>query len=213
MSLPHIKVCGITDMQQVAELAALGANYAGFIFYKKSPRYVGEKILPQQLQSFNQIKKAGVFVNASVDEILQTVAAYGLNAVQLHGDETPEFCVLLRAKLPVIKAFRVNGTEDLNVLTSPYNAVADYFLFDTKAKDYGGTGKKFNWSVFENYKPGKPFFLSGGIGPNDVDAITDFMQHQTLFAIDVNSKFETAPGIKDINLLKQFVGEMNRFDV
>jgi len=195
----------MTSLAQVQQLAVLGADYAGFIFYEKSPRYVADKILSSDLKSFKAMQKVGVFVNESAEKILQTVDTYGLNLVQLHGDESPEYCNSLRSYIPIIKAFRVKGDESLTALTKPYENLVDYFLFDNKAKEYGGTGKKFDWSALGNTTFNTPYFLSGGIGMDDTDAVQTFLKKQSVFALDVNSRFETAPGIKDLNLVELFI--------
>ncbi|MGC4231650.1 MAG: phosphoribosylanthranilate isomerase [Niabella sp.] len=205
MELLKIKVCGMTDMQQVEQLAAMGADYAGFIFYEKSPRFAGNKLAAADLKGFASIQKVGVFVNESVDVILQTVDEYGLNAVQLHGDETADFCSGIKGKVTVIKAFRVKGDEDLSEILKPYEKAADYFLFDTKAQEYGGTGKKFDWSVLSKGNITKPYFLSGGIGMDDMEQVKQFTLTNNVFALDVNSKFETAPGTKDMESVKKFL--------
>lgn len=200
-----IKVCGMTDMQQVEQLAAMGVDYAGFIFYEKSPRFAGNKLAAADLKGFASIQKVGVFVNESVDVILQTVDEYGLNAVQLHGDETADFCSGIKGKVTVIKVFRVKGDEDLSEILKPYEKAADYFLFDTKAQEYGGTGKKFDWSVLSKGNITKPYFLSGGIGMNDMEQVKQFALTNNVFALDVNSKFETAPGTKNMESVKKFL--------
>lgn len=195
----------MTSIQQVQELAALGADYAGFIFYEKSPRFVGSKIAAQDLKAFAGIQKVGVFVNETAGQILQVVSDYGLDAVQLHGDETPEVCKVLFAGVTVIKAFRVKGDEDLAALLAPYEDYVDYFLFDTKAQEYGGTGKKFDWSVLEQARINKPYFLSGGIGTGDIEQVKLFTAANPVFSLDVNSKFETAPGVKDMVQVQRFI--------
>ncbi len=205
MNQPRIKVCGMTSIQQVQELAALGADYAGFIFYEKSPRFVADKISVDALKAFTGIQKVGVFVNESVERILQVVADYGLHAVQLHGDETPAFCKALSDETTVIKAFRVRGDENLTEILNPYEDSVDYFLFDTKAQEYGGTGKKFDWSVLERAFISKPFFLSGGIGVDDAEQVKAFTNNNNVFSLDVNSKFEIAPGVKDMEQVQRFI--------
>lgn len=195
----------MTDMQQVEQLAAMGVDYAGFIFYEKSPRFAGNKLAAADLKGFASIQKVGVFVNESVDVILQTVDEYGLNAVQLHGDETADFCSGIKGKVTVIKVFRVKGDEDLSEILKPYEKAADYFLFDTKAQEYGGTGKKFDWSVLSKGNITKPYFLSGGIGMNDMEQVKQFALTNNVFALDVNSKFETAPGTKNMESVKKFL--------
>jgi len=208
MSRPLVKVCGMTQLRQVEELAVLGVDYAGFIFYPPSPRYMGNKIDPGALKQLGGIKKAGVFVNATTDEVRDAVAAYGLDLVQLHGDETPEYCSELKDVATIVKVFRITGNEDIAHITVPYTAAADAFLFDTKAKEYGGTGKKFDWSGLEHARLERPYFLSGGIGPGDGDELRAFLHANHVYALDVNSKFEAAPGIKDIKLLEAFMGSL-----
>ena len=206
MSQTRIKVCGITSIQQVQELAGLGVHYVGFIFYDKSPRFVAGKILAGDLKAFTGIQKVGVFVNETVENVLQIVADYGLNAVQLHGDETPEFCKTLLDKVKVIKAFRVRGDETaLAELLASYEDSVDYFLFDTKAQEYGGTGKKFDWSVLMHTPINKPYFLSGGIGIDDAEQVKTFITAHPVFSLDVNSKFEIEPGVKEMEQVQRFI--------
>lgn len=208
MSQTRIKVCGMTSMQQVQELAAAGVDYAGFIFYEKSPRFVAGKITAGDLKAFTGIQKVGVFVNETAGMILQTVAEYGLDAVQLHGDETPELCSVLLTETTVIKAFRIKGGENLADLLKPYEGCAHFFLFDTKAQEYGGTGKKFDWSVLAHTPINKPYFLSGGIGVDDVAQVKMFTTNHPVFSLDVNSKFEIAPGVKDMDKVRRFMQDI-----
>lgn len=209
MSRPQVKVCGMTQLQQVAQLVELGVDYAGFIFYAPSPRYVGAKIDPSALKQLTGIKKAGVFVNAPEEEVLEKITAYGLDMVQLHGEESPEYCGRLQGSVAeLVKVFRVAGDEDMAIITTPYKEVATAFLFDTKARAYGGTGKKFDWSGLQKAKLKRPYFLSGGIGPDDVDEAHSFLKNNEVYALDVNSKFERAPGIKDIQLLADFLSKL-----
>ncbi len=203
MSL-KLKVCGMRDSNNIQEvLQKVHPDYMGFIFYEKSPRNA-EGILDENiLDSFPaEIKKTGVFVNADLNFILGKVKTFGLQAVQLHGNESPEFCNQMRFKgLETIKVFSIGENFDLSILKS-YNRVVDYYLFDTKGKNHGGNGEKFNWSILETDLISKPFFLSGGI---DVEDMVDIQKLATknpnLFALDVNSKFEISPGLKDINRL------------
>ncbi len=185
------------------EVALLEPDYMGFIFWEKSPRFING-ILPS---ISNKIKKVGVFVNAGIEEILGNVAKYGLKMVQLHGQESPEVCERLKnLDLGVIKVFGIDEAFDFSVL-EPYEAVCDYFLFDTKGKLPGGNGYTFDWEVLENYPSTKPFFLSGGIGLENIDDILIFLyrpESKYCHAIDVNSMFETKPGQKDIEKLKEF---------
>lgn len=205
-----IKVCGMTEIEQVRQLEAWGVDYAGFIFYEKSPRYAEGKLSPDELKQLIGIHKTGVFVDADYDVVLQTADAYSLNAVQLHGDETADFCKRVSSYIKTIKAFRVTGEENLQSLVDDYQDAVDYFLFDTRADGYGGTGKKFNWNILKQVAVGRPYFLSGGIGPDDAPLINDFISESRneLYAIDLNSKFETAPGVKDLSILKIFLDEI-----
>lgn len=204
------KVCGMTSVDQVMQLDAMGVEFAGFIFYPKSPRYVFRYMPRPEIKKIRGegINKVGVFVNADAEELLQTVDDCGLYLVQLHGDETPRYCEKISNYVSVIKAFRLR--EDDNVLwkVKDYMDIVDMFLFDTDGIGYGGTGKKFNWDVLKGLNIQKPFFLSGGIGPDDVDALAEFGQDpvaKDLFSIDVNSRFETSPGVKDMDKLKTFI--------
>ena len=205
----------MTQFSQVEELAEMGVDYAGFIFYEKSPRFIANKISPDILKKYKRIKKAGVFVNEKIDNVLQISEAFGLDLVQLHGDESPEYCDIISAKLPVVKTFRVSGNENLNQLIKPFHQKVNHFLFDTKAKDYGGTGLKFDWEVLKNIDIPTPFFLSGGIGPDYVKRIKYFLNEAKaacFHALDLNSKFEIEPGKKNIELLKKFLKDIKQLN-
>ena len=291
MNYPLIKVCGMRDAQNIREVAALGVNLIGLIFYPKSPRYVksissdagiipdyssltpdplpegeGRNMLDKQLKEeetkgetrnkqpvsaqlkstqskapFNKVttplslgegqgdeaveghggeaaipKFVGVFVNDMPQNIVTAVYNYHLSYVQLHGDESPVMIDNLRRTLvpdiapqiKIIKAISVSNSEDLK-RCEPYEGHVDLFLFDTKCKGYGGSGQKYDWSVLEAYTGQTPFLLSGGIGPDDADRLRDF-HHPQCVGIDLNSKFETAPGMKDINLLQNFLHQLNK---
>jgi phosphoribosylanthranilate isomerase len=201
----NIKVCGITQLKQLQQLDALNIDFAGLVFYDKSPRYVKDKLKPSDLQDADfDIRKVGVFVNATAKEILKTIDEYSLDVVQLHGDESPDFCNKISGEAEVIKAFRVGDDEtNIDTLVKNYDAACDYYLFDTASTDYGGSGKQFDWSVIANAKIEKPFFLSGGISPEDASRLTS-LSHPDLFAVDINSRFETSPGVKDMRLILQF---------
>jgi phosphoribosylanthranilate isomerase len=200
----NIKVCGITQLKQLQQLEAMEIDYAGLIFYADSPRYVVDLLKPKELKNADfELQKVGVFVNASYDEIMEQVDAYDLNMVQLHGDESPELCEDLSDEVEVIKAFRVGAGDNIDQLVADYDAVCDFYLFDTKGETAGGTGKQFDWTVLEKAKIEKPFFLSGGIGLEDVDRIRK-MKHVDFFAVDINSRFEVSPGVKDIKQVLQF---------
>jgi phosphoribosylanthranilate isomerase len=189
------------DADNILQVAALRPAYMGFIFYEKSPRFVGQGfVLPVGFPA--DIKKVGVFVNAPAESMLATAARVGLDALQLHGHESVEVCQQVKAAgLEVIKVFSVDDDFDFST-TEPFRAVADYFLFDTKGKLYGGNAKTFDWSVLRRYDQQVPFFLSGGLTPANVaDAMA--LEGVNLYALDVNSGVETAPGKKDIGLIQE----------
>ena len=191
------------------QLQQFGVDYTGMIFYEGSSRFVGDKLETQRPEIRKLgIRKTGVFVNANYETIVKAVEDYGLAAVQLHGDETDEFCLELMDKVSVIKVFRISEQKDIDELTAPFQNVCHYFLFDTGTTGYGGSGRQFNWSILEKAKINKPFFLSGGIGAEDVDKIRNF-HHPYLYAVDINSRFETAPGIKDMIKVQQFLKALN----
>lgn len=198
-----IKVCGMRNSENIQSLLALKPDFVGFIFYAKSKRFVGD--FPQ-IDFPKEIKKVGVFVNETIEEIERIVLKHQLNAVQLHGNESPEYCkALLRIgnqQIEILKAFSVDDDFDFSE-TEPYQAVCDYLLFDTKGKDYGGNGIKFNWDVLQKYKGKIPFLLSGGISKNDVFDIKNF-KHYAFAGVDINSGFETEPALKNINEIKEF---------
>ena len=193
-----VKVCGMRDAENIRQLETLGIDWMGMIFWPKSKRYVSMPpvYLPQH------VRKVGVFVDASLDAIRQHVEDYQLDIVQLHGQESPEMLKVLKP-LTLIKAFNIATPEDLQK-TEPYEGLADYFLFDTKGKSVGGNGKKFDWSVLDSYQGETPFLLSGGIGSEDAQDVKTF-HHPKCIGIDLNSRFETEPGLKDITQLKQFL--------
>lgn len=202
----NIKVCGITQLKQLQQLDGLDIDFAGLIFCKDSPRYMGEKIAKEDLRNSDfDLKKVGVFKNPEMIDVLDAIEDYGLDVVQLHGDETPEMCEDLSSEVEVIKAFSLRGDERIDELIAEYDAVCDYYLFDTAGSDGigGGTGKQFDWKIITKAKIEKPFFLSGGIGLDDVKRIKAF-KHPDYFAVDINSRFEKEPGIKDMALLLQF---------
>ena len=205
-----IKVCGMRDADNIREVEQLSTvncqlsiDWMGFIFYPKSSRYVSARpaYLPQKC------KRVGVFVNATIDDIRQHIADYSLDIVQLHGHESTDSIRSLRSLcgdvISIIKAFNIATKEDLNA-TTPYAGLVDYFLFDTKGPSVGGNGEKFDWSVLEAYNGDTPFLLSGGIGPDDTERILDY-HHPQCIGIDLNSRFEIEPGIKDITKLKTFL--------
>ncbi|MBJ6368097.1 phosphoribosylanthranilate isomerase [Snuella sedimenti] len=205
-----LKVCGMKYQDNIDQVAALRPDYLGFIFYEKSTRYFNA----DSPQVPNTIKKTGVFVDADLDVVTNNVKTHQLQAIQLHGKESPEYCEqLYRSKfdstshpIEIIKVFSIKDDFNFEVL-KPYEAVCDYFLFDTKGKLPGGNGYTFDWNVLNNYPSTKPFFLSGGIGLEEIEKLQSFMTSKAskyCYAIDVNSKFEIEPGLKNIELLKQF---------
>lgn len=207
-----IKVCGITQLVQMKQLEAMGVDYAGMIFFHGSPRYILKKLRSIDVHEAGlKLQKVGVFVNASQEDIMTQVELYGLDLVQLHGYETPAFCRHIRKVARVIKAFRLNSVNEKNIdwMVKPYEHDCDHYLFDFHQQGlYGGTGEKFNWAALAKSTVGKSFFLSGGIGPDDVEAIRNF-HHPFLHAIDINSKFETIPGVKDMAAIKKFIDSLN----
>ncbi len=208
----RVKVCGITLEEQLAQLPYLGATFAGFIFYPKSPRYVLHRMNTAQIKKENSINKVGVFVNASVEEVLKKVDDCRLHMVQLHGDETPKYCEKIADYISVIKVFRVSETDNIAWRIKDYRDVCDMFMFDTEGAGYGGTGKKFNWDKLSEINIGKPYFLSGGIEPGDACRLHEFAARPSakeLFAVDINSKFELTPGVKDLDSIKKFISQLN----
>lgn len=206
----NIKVCGITSKKQLQQLEGLNIAYAGFIFHEGSPRFAGEKMADEDLIGMDlDIKKVGVFVDAEYEDIMEMVEKYELDMVQLHGNESPELCAELSEDTEVIKVFSIGkDTVSIDKLIAPYDNVCDYYLFDTAVKgNKGGTGEKFDWKKLAGAKIEKPFFLSGGIGPDDAAIIKKF-KHPDFFGIDVNSKFEKEPGVKDMGLVLGFIKNM-----
>ena len=197
-----LKICGMKHPQNILEVAGLLPDYMGFIFYEKSARFFNGQI-PELPKS---IKKTGVFVNASLSEIKEKIKIHDLQAVQLHGEETPELCQALQQEnVEVIKVFSIQDDFDFSLL-QPFENKVDYFLFDTKGKLPGGNGYTFDWNVLKNYPSTTPFFLSGGIGINEIDSIKQILKtNLPIYAIDVNSKFEIEPGVKNLELLAKFI--------
>lgn len=206
-----VKVCGITSIEQINDLQEIGVDYAGFIFYDRSPRFIGSHLLTgdQVKKAGLSIQKIGVFVNADEEQIIRMVDEWGLDMVQLHGEESPVFCEKISNHVKTIKAFRISGQESLSYKIVPYQNAVDYFLFDAMGEQYGGTGNQFNWDIIASANISKPYFLSGGIGPNDISSILSFSANDfNCYAVDVNSKFELQPGRKDMNLVKSFYGSL-----
>jgi len=210
MNAKLIKVCGMRDPENIREAEKLAVDLMGFIFWHKSSRNVSE--MPSYLPT--RQKRVGVFVDADIKEVTEKAKEYALDLIQLHGKETPDYIQRLRSLCPqrgdrataIIKALNIADTEDL-AQTAQYEGIVDYFLFDTKSKLVGGNGTQFDWSVLQAYQGGTPFILSGGIGPDDAEKVKNF-QHPMCAGIDLNSRFETAPALKDIQLLNHFIGRL-----
>jgi len=200
-----IKVCGMKNRENIEALIKLKPDFIGYIFYPKSPRYVEPEIAHSLIERIpSDIKKVGVFVNSTTEEIIEKVISLRLDFAQLSGHESVAFVKKLNhANIPIIKAVHVDSEEDLNksLEFSPY---ISKFLFDTKTDTYGGSGLKFDWNLLHAYKGETPFFLSGGIGPGETDDLLNF-KHPFLDGVDINSKFETEPGLKNIELIHSFL--------
>ncbi|WP_455636620.1 phosphoribosylanthranilate isomerase [Parabacteroides sp.] len=220
-----IKVCGMREPQNIREVAALAINWIGFIFYDRSPRFVercptkqwtvdnGQCTVHANAKQLSTVtcqlstKKVGVFVNASPESMMEKASAYKLDYLQLHGNESPEDCHTLQKRgYSLIKAFPIATKEDFEK-TREYEGRVDYFLFDTRCEGYGGSGKRFDWSILTEYKGETPFLLSGGIRPENAEAIRHF-RHPRFAGIDLNSGFEIEPGLKDIDKLKNFIQQI-----
>ncbi|MBQ6964331.1 MAG: phosphoribosylanthranilate isomerase [Bacteroidaceae bacterium] len=203
-----VKVCGMRDTDNIRQIDELGCvDWMGFIFYPHSPRFVSEipTYLPQHC------KRVGAFVNEPIQDILERVKTFGFNIIQLHGNETPDYCKQLRScinkEVKIIKMIPITIPSDLDE-TKRYEGIVDYFLFETRCSIYGGCGKQFDWNILEGYKGHIPFLLTGGIKPTDAEKVLSF-HHPQFVGIDLNSKFETAPAIKDPMLLRTFLSQIN----
>lgn len=198
-----IKVCGIKTIENIRFLSNAGIDMVGLNFYEPSVRYISENTDSSIFDTFHHsVKRVGVFVNEDQETILEKSRKFKLDYAQLHGDEDDDFCNTLSRQIPIIKVFRIDESFDFRIIDQ-YTA-ASYFLFDTQTKNYGGSGKKFDWKVLEQYQGNKPFLLSGGIGPDDHKLITE-IDHPQFAGIDINSKFESNPGVKDPNLILPFI--------
>jgi phosphoribosylanthranilate isomerase len=198
-----IKVCGMSEPQNIIEVANLAPDYMGFIFYEKSPRFVKDESAIELLESYPKIQKVGVFVNASLEYIEQKSKKHHFSFLQLHGKESVDFCRKIKQTInsKIIKAFGVDENFDF-LQVAEYQKVADYLLFDTKTAHYGGSGRKFSWDILKNYNNKIPIFLSGGLNLQNIDLATK-IPFLNIHALDLNSQFEKKPAQKDINLLKQ----------
>ena len=203
-----IKICGMRETENIREVSELMPDLLGFIFYSQSQRYAGELLDPAAISRIPEnIRKTGVFVNSDIQEILFTVGKYSLDTVQLHGNETPDECYRLREKgIRIIKAFGIKESKDFKQCND-FVLAADYFLFDTSNSGYGGSGIKFDWRLLDDYKLDKPFFLSGGISPDDIGNIME-IKNDAFAGVDLNSRFEIKPGLKDTEILKTFISDL-----
>ena len=204
----QLKVCGLTKMDQIQELISLNTNFLGFIFYEKSPRFVLNHLSLEEISEINHQGKVGVFVNETVEKISEISEKAKLNFIQLHGDEDEEFVKKLRLSLSknikIIKVIRI-GNQSFDELQKTINqqpSTVNYLLFDTDSKTFGGTGKTFDWQILNEIEISKPYFLSGGISLENIHQLSTINQQP--LALDINSKFETEPGSKDLEKIKTF---------
>jgi len=199
-----VKVCGIKTEDNLSALSNIPIDMIGLNFYPSSARYVGPEVVPLRYDILpDELSRVGVFVNESLDEIMDIADEYRLDYLQLHGDEQLDFCVEASTQLPVIKVVRVGKSIDWHQLKG-YEGVAEYILFDTNSKAYGGSGHKFDWSLLADYPLEIPYMIGGGVGPTDVQLIKAHKHHQFV-GVDINSKFESAPAVKNTELVTQFV--------
>ncbi|MFA5046527.1 MAG: phosphoribosylanthranilate isomerase [Paludibacter sp.] len=202
-----IKICGMKYSENIKAVSALKPDFMGFIFYPKSPRYAGTLDISVLNEFPKTIKKIGVFVNENLENILTIAFKYKLDGMQLHGTELVEMCEKLKeVGYIVIKAFPIAEAYNFKV-TKTYEGACDYFLFDTKTDAYGGSGVKFNWKILDEYKGETPFLLSGGISTDDAEDILK-IEHPKFAGVDLNSKFEVKPGIKNVKLLEKFISQL-----
>jgi phosphoribosylanthranilate isomerase len=206
---PKIKVCGLTKLDQIHELISMNVNFLGFIFYEKSPRYVLEHLSLEEISKINHLGKVGVFVNENLDKIIEIAEKSNLNFIQLHGDENEEFISELRKilnpKVQIIKVIRISNqsSDELQKTINQQQSTNNYLLFDTNSKAFGGTGKTFDWNILNEIEIPIPYFLSGGISLENIGNIE--LLNLKPFALDINSKFETEPGNKDVEKIKKMV--------
>jgi phosphoribosylanthranilate isomerase len=203
----NIKVCGMREVSNIRELVKVHPDYMGFIFYRESKRFIGEDFISGILDNIPEsICKVGVFVNAGKDYILEKSELFGLKLIQLHGSEPVTACMeLFNAGISVIKVFHVDDEFNFDTI-NPFKPYCKYFLFDTKCSTFGGSSEKFNWDILRKYDNEKPVFLSGGIGDADARLIKQ-LNYLNIHAVDINSRFEKEPGIKDISKIRKFIKE------
>jgi phosphoribosylanthranilate isomerase len=200
-----IKICGMREPANVIEVVNLNPDYIGFIFYQDSPRYAAKILDPEIFTRLpGGIRKVGVFVNSDIDVINSAIRKYSLDLVQLHGSESPDTCRRLsEAGISVIKSFNIKENTEFN-LCAEYINCTNFFLFDASTSKYGGSGYKFDWKILDKYELNHPFFLSGGISPEDAYYILE-ISNVAFYGIDLNSRFELNPGLKDTKILKKFM--------
>lgn len=214
-----VKVCGMRELDNVKDLTGLRVDFIGYIFYEKSSRFIEKYEVANELKknlmditNLQAIPKVGVFVNAEIDYVLQKVKEYDLSYVQLHGQENLFYCQALKAEgIKIIKAFSVGYQFNFGQ-TRAYEHLCDYFLFDTKGEKPGGNGVVFDWTLLENYTGSTPFLLSGGIGPESVSALGNF-NHPQWVGVDLNSRFESTPGKKEVWLLQRFIQDLREAQI
>ena len=196
-----IKVCGLGDNDNIKAVTALNPEYVGFIYYRPSPRFVGELDEAAIANIPTNIVKTGVFVNENEGKVKKLIGKCHLDAIQLHGNESPQFCELFKGKVTVIKAFGIDENFDFSTL-DPYVRKVDYFLFDTKTNKHGGSGQAFDWSLLDKYQLDIPFFLSGGLSLENIIEVKA-IDHPQFYGVDLNSRFEVELALKDIDKLRK----------
>jgi phosphoribosylanthranilate isomerase len=206
-----LKVCGMKYPENLQTLASMDIDYLGFIFYKPSKRYCAETLTPEFVTSLKtKAKKVGVFVNESIDELIRIANDYQLDCIQLHGEESLEYCIQLKTlNKKIIKVFSVQDTLPMDSIKQ-FESYVDYFLFDTKTPLYGGSGVSFDWNLLKNYSSKTPFFLSGGIDEHFNITDIHMLLNLPIYALDINSKFETSPGLKDIEKVRKFIQDLKK---
>jgi phosphoribosylanthranilate isomerase len=196
----QIKICGLKHRDNIEAVAAFKPDYVGFICYAPSPRFAAELDDETLAAIPNTIGKTAVFVNEAVETIHQLIDNYHFDAIQLHGNEDPEFCAEFKGEVTVLKAFGIDENFDFEKLNE-YVGSVDFFLFDTKTDKHGGSGKSFDWSLLDKYNLNIPFFLSGGLSLDNLEEVKS-IKHPQFYGVDLNSRFEIEPGLKDIEKLK-----------
>ena len=208
----RIKICGMKYADNVREVGSLQPDFMGFIFYPASTRFVGYDFDENIVKAVpNGIRKVGVFVNESVENIIATAARFGIDFVQLHGNESAQYCQQLKHNgLSIIKAILMDATTDFTKLLA-YQPWCSYFLFDTKTNGFGGSGQSFDWGILDSYKLPVPFFLSGGLGTENIEAALS-IKHPMLYGLDINSKLESLPGMKEIEATNNIITKARKYE-